>query len=604
MTSRQRTNVALKPAQQHQRKPKPPKIEVLVSTSAPGTVRDDARYRRLVESYLESDDEDWKVVEEIRVGFRNKAVPRRSQDTDRRTNAKTAKKLTQEHGQRPQRKHQGLWEEQIRRPQQEQKEKREEPVRTTDKSKDRTDRSWTYDLSEHSTFETPSSVIQDSQIQDAQQVTFMQTTGQCISSPEPLLRNPPPNRSAQPQNEATDKQPSPRQSSPLVRKREQFEKDLEGIEIVEDITYEYEDSSHSVISSSVPEERTVEPSFFRRPSQAGQWDKSVPIFETTQFYLGSPKGQCTQLADTHLEKPKPKKKKPSPEPPAPDPQPTPSVNIKKRKTKPPQSTVAKSQPAEDPVFKVPATPPSQKTAPPPCAPRLKPKALAEPSLRKNQLSSPKELEEPPFGYKRFTASSFAPPTPQNLTKIPPKTNSQRTPTPSPISPDRRSSIPEFRSKPRSLAELFPQRPILEIHSSEPDINSNPGQVPPKLKSLVGNKLLCKFQPVSQLREPMKWERGYWRINTVSWDENTKKAFWTDLTKVVTKGSAGLVEVFPESKKTIKSEDGERWGDVLRLYCFGGVYKLLWTMLMILSNGETVKAVKWVDGKGDIVVDCG
>ncbi|RPA82811.1 hypothetical protein BJ508DRAFT_413972, partial [Ascobolus immersus RN42] len=609
MSSRQRKNAALN-TKEH--RSNVPRVEALVSTSAPGTVRDDARYRRIVEAYLDCDD-DWSLVEEFRVGFRNGDAPKHNQNGHKGTHA-TASARDDRHDSKT-----TTTQKQSTRPQ----ELREEPRNQTDeraeKPKDnQRDRSWTYDISDQScgTSETPPSVIEDSQVEDGQQTTLLESAATTTVRPKRPDVVPP-----RPAEQAVRAATISSQTKTRVRKREYYEEESQKGELTVDVTHEYEFSSHSVVSSSFPEERMVNQPLRKRTSDAFGWDTFMKASDT-QISLGSPNSQCTQLAPVHYHtsqsRTQTQKENIPPESAQSTEESMPHVNTKKRKTSSTGKAAEKPSSAEPPVFKVPAAPLSQSTTqkqkpvrrdatkpqstkPQPTPhPHPKIKVLGEPSVLKNQLGSQEELE-PPHGYKRFTVS-FPPPTSQTLAKIPPKTDSQRTPTPSPISPDRRPSIPDFRSKPRTLAQLFPAAPILEIHPKEPAVNSNPGQISSRLQKLADNKLLRKFKPTLQLREPSKWERGYWRISTTDWDESTKKCFWKDLETVISKRRAGQVEVFPEEKDLIKPELGERWGDVLRLYCYGGVHQLLWIMLMIISKGRSEKGLKWIDVKGEVVID--
>lgn len=197
--------------------------------------------------------------------------------------------------------------------------------------------------------------------------------------------------------------------------------------------------------------------------------------------------------------------------------------------------------------------------------------------------------------------SAPPPTPAALTYLPAKAASQRTPTPCITSPDRRSSrIKEFRALPRTLGELFPAEPFLEIHSPEPAVGSNPEVLTPVLKEIEGTPAFVAYSVEREERKIREWERGYWKVDMRTWEERAKRVFWEDLSKAVEKGRLGFVEVFPDEDVL---QDDVRRCDSVRVYCFGCVVRHVWSIMLAFSYGQSKNGLRWFDASGKPLIFC-
>ncbi|KAK9466426.1 hypothetical protein V1512DRAFT_263588 [Lipomyces arxii] len=94
------------------------------------------------------------------------------------------------------------------------------------------------------------------------------------------------------------------------------------------------------------------------------------------------------------------------------------------------------------------------------------------------------------------------------------------------------------------------------------------------------------------KPPEQFERGYWRIDVVSWTSRDKLRFWTDMTDRILSGRVGLIGA------VLDIDDG----DIIRVYCFGGEVESVYVFLYIMSDCKTRNTAKWIDGTNTTVIE--
>lgn len=136
----------------------------------------------------------------------------------------------------------------------------------------------------------------------------------------------------------------------------------------------------------------------------------------------------------------------------------------------------------------------------------------------------------------------------------------------------------------------------ELISPPPDTNSSPVLITRQLREMteVGDLLVGKYQKLkrAQTRELRKWERGHWRVDMRAWEDPNKKVnFWNILKDNVEHGRLGPVNVFLD----------EETGDVVKVYCHGGMVEHLWCALFVMSSRNS-RSATWIDaGDNKIIV---
>jgi len=160
-----------------------------------------------------------------------------------------------------------------------------------------------------------------------------------------------------------------------------------------------------------------------------------------------------------------------------------------------------------------------------------------------------------------------------------------------ISPDRTSQIPIFTSTPKSrpLKDILPESEQSGISYKLPKLDSD--DIPLIPKDLATLFPLSLFRCKSQTRDLTNWERGFWRIDMSSWQEDDKLDFWTKMRRSVEKRRFGWLYILFDVY-----ED-----DVLNVFCFGGAAKYVWVLLYIMSTKRTKHNLQFIDSKDEVVI---
>ncbi|RPB17643.1 hypothetical protein P167DRAFT_601452 [Morchella conica CCBAS932] len=157
------------------------------------------------------------------------------------------------------------------------------------------------------------------------------------------------------------------------------------------------------------------------------------------------------------------------------------------------------------------------------------------------------------------------------------------------------SVQNNNPKSPPLRTLLAADGAYELISPPPDTNSSPVLITPQLREMtdVGDLLVGKYQKLKrgQTRELRTWERGHWRVDMSTWESPNKKInFWNILKDNVEHGRLGPVNAFLEGT-----------GDVVKVYCHGGMVEHLWCALFVMSSRNSRNAT-WIDaGDNEIVV---
>ncbi|QSZ33357.1 hypothetical protein DSL72_002945 [Monilinia vaccinii-corymbosi] len=109
-----------------------------------------------------------------------------------------------------------------------------------------------------------------------------------------------------------------------------------------------------------------------------------------------------------------------------------------------------------------------------------------------------------------------------------------------------------------------------------------------LKSIPGIQKV--FNPTSQTRACLPFERGYWLIDTQALDR--KEHLWSYLSKHISGGFSGW---------GVSAERSEDWKNI-RVNCWGGVIKEIYLLLFIACDGKMKgRYACWKDGGGETVI---
>ena len=126
------------------------------------------------------------------------------------------------------------------------------------------------------------------------------------------------------------------------------------------------------------------------------------------------------------------------------------------------------------------------------------------------------------------------------------------------------------------------------------------------------------QVVLQTRQPAVSERGHWRVDMASFNEERKIGFWGFLDLYISAGNAGwgvwcALEGREEREewKERRRERGEGAGEgeaeeeesvVARIYCWGEIVGEVWNVLFLASRRRIQgTGACWVDAEGKVVV---
>lgn len=283
---------------------------------------------------------------------------------------------------------------------------------------------------------------------------------------------------------------------------------------------------------------------------------------------------------------------------------------------PAESSISATRPAPHASTPVPSRPPP---APPPNpqlgrfipAPSSFVNAFGRPSGEVLILSAPAPLEHS-FG-------SLGPTTPS------PNSISTLT-SPAPDSIPNPESNPHPDSNPPTDPTtdptlLYPLPTLVDppytIFPPSPPTSSTPPQIPKEMYDFITTQLPHKYERIrrAQHRDITRWERGYWQIDLSRWGDPAHKAqFWKDIKEHVEAGRLGPVSVFLETEEG--GQTTQRWGEdyggardrgeaarrgnLVRVYCYGGVVGIVWSVLYVLGYRSVLGAV-WVDSEGEVVV---
>ncbi|KAI5850342.1 hypothetical protein DFP73DRAFT_538992 [Morchella snyderi] len=156
------------------------------------------------------------------------------------------------------------------------------------------------------------------------------------------------------------------------------------------------------------------------------------------------------------------------------------------------------------------------------------------------------------------------------------------------------SVQNNNPKSPPLRTLLAADGAYELISPPPDTNSSPMLITPQLREMtdVGDLLVGKYQKLKrrQTRELRTWERGHWRVDMSTWESIRKIDFWNILKDNVEHGRLGPVNAFLEGI-----------GDVVKVYCHGGMVEHLWCALFVMSSRNSQNAT-WIDaGDNEIIV---
>lgn len=137
----------------------------------------------------------------------------------------------------------------------------------------------------------------------------------------------------------------------------------------------------------------------------------------------------------------------------------------------------------------------------------------------------------------------------------------------------------------NVKELWAGPPPIGVDDVEPG-----SFISDKLDKLA-SQLSSRYRPQAA-RDVESFERGYWLVDSTSWDIETHIAFWEFLTPYLKNGLAGW-------GVWCKRDDTRRW---VRLYCWGHIVKHTY-LLLYLASGRQMKmtGAEWMDGAGDMVI---
>ena len=129
----------------------------------------------------------------------------------------------------------------------------------------------------------------------------------------------------------------------------------------------------------------------------------------------------------------------------------------------------------------------------------------------------------------------------------------------------------------------------------------------KLASAPNVKLLNIQCPT--VRPIGRMERGYWRVDIVTWDEAHKGKLWTTLDDWITRGKAGWGVWCARgldsngNRNQAEGDAGVKKEDVVKLWCFGEVIREIFLVLYIggVNRKENPGSLaEWIDSNGDVV----
>ncbi|TAQ86106.1 hypothetical protein B7494_g5581 [Chlorociboria aeruginascens] len=140
-------------------------------------------------------------------------------------------------------------------------------------------------------------------------------------------------------------------------------------------------------------------------------------------------------------------------------------------------------------------------------------------------------------------------------------------------------------------------PMLEIHAPVPatstaDFNFTSVLTTPLIEISQKMPLYSHFRPSSQTRELRPLERGYWAIDSSSWDLQLRKSFWYVLYDFIGRGAAGW--------GVWCTRDGDFTG--FRVFCWGGIAGHIYLLLHMASASKIKrKGATWISGDGEVAI---
>jgi hypothetical protein len=109
-------------------------------------------------------------------------------------------------------------------------------------------------------------------------------------------------------------------------------------------------------------------------------------------------------------------------------------------------------------------------------------------------------------------------------------------------------------------------------------------------------LAQNYQPMKHIRDIQPSERGYWRIDTLTWTRQRQFDFWTFLNDLVSKGRAGMGTECFRNVKDDGSDDNTALNHLgtVRVYCWGELIKHIWLLCHLGSGGALKnKQTTWI-----------
>ena len=149
----------------------------------------------------------------------------------------------------------------------------------------------------------------------------------------------------------------------------------------------------------------------------------------------------------------------------------------------------------------------------------------------------------------------------------------------------------------------------EVDAHSPSALTSPRQMGPQNEvgflPAVREKLPLEnhYRPKIVSRQLREHERGYWRIDTLTWDRKRKNRFWKMLREEIIRGLCGW-GVWATRRDNEMVEIGKSNGSsVIKVHCWGGIVGDIWLVLYMTSEGK-VKGTNaaWVDSSGLTVVE--
>ncbi len=114
----------------------------------------------------------------------------------------------------------------------------------------------------------------------------------------------------------------------------------------------------------------------------------------------------------------------------------------------------------------------------------------------------------------------------------------------------------------------------------------------KLVKLVRDLGMARYGPKKQHREVRPWERGFWLLDTTTWDDGLVQRCWGFLGTYLRQGDAGW-------SVHCRRDPARHW---IRVYCFGHIAPHIYLLLYTASEQEVCyTGTTWHGGDGSVLI---